>query len=89
MDQTKDYPHQSSEEVTNWHELTDDEIEEELSELNGQLRQRGLRSRFEVVLDDVELDWYVVLDDGVGREIVETVEEAEEIVEELCGDCYD
>jgi len=89
MDQTKDYPHQSSEEVTNWHEWTDDEIEEELSELNGQLRQRGLRSRFEVVLDDVELDWYVVLDDGVGREIVETVEEAEEIVEELCGDCYD
>ena len=82
MDQTKDDPRIA--EVTNWHQLFDDEIDAELAKLNGQLRQRGLRSRFKVVLDDVELEWYVILDDEADQEIVETIEEAEEIVEELC-----
>ena len=72
------------EEGTYWHELMDDEIEAKLAELNGRLRQRGLRARFKVVLDDVELEWYVILDDGAGREVVGSIEEAEDIVEELC-----
>jgi hypothetical protein len=67
-----------------WHELADDEIDAKLDELNGRLKEHGYRTRFKVDVD--EFGWDVIVDDGGGKpELVETVEEAENIVEELLG----
>ena len=62
--------------------MDDEEIDELLAELNERLQARGLRARFRVSADDY--GWDVMVYDGGDPEIVETVEEAEEVVEELC-----
>lgn len=68
-------------EHTSWHELADDEIDAKLDELNGMLKERGYRTRFRIVRD--EFGWDVVVDDGGKPELVKTVEQAENVVEEL------
>ncbi len=70
-------------EHTSWHELAFDEIYAKLDELNGMLKERGYYTRFRIVRD--EFGWDVIVDDGAELEIVKTVEEAENIVEELCN----
>jgi hypothetical protein len=70
-------------EHTSWHELADDEIYAKLDELNGMLKERGYHTRFRVARD--EFGWDVVVDDGGKPELVKTVEEAENIVQQLCG----
>lgn len=67
---------------TDWHELVDDEVVEKLSHFNSLLEERCFRTRFRVARD--EFGWDVVVDDGAELDIVKTVEEAEDIVEELC-----
>ena len=62
--------------------MCDEEIDELLAELNERLQARGLRTRFRVSANDY--GWDVMVYDGGDPEIVETVEEAEEVVEELC-----
>ena len=71
-------------EDTGWHSLTSTEITERLTRLNSFLEERGFRTRFRVVRD--EFGWDVIVDDGGKPDVVETVEEAECIVEELCGE---
>jgi hypothetical protein len=68
-------------ESTDWHELVDEEIVEKLNHLNGLLEERGFRTRFRITRD--EFGWDVIVDDGAEVGIVKTVEEAENIVEEL------
>ena len=68
---------------TNWHELDYADVNEKLGELNKRLQDHGLRTRFRIVRD--EFGWDVIVDDGGRPEFVETVEEAENIVEELLG----
>lgn len=73
----------SEPEGTGWHELVDEEVDEKLSQLNSFLEKRGFRTRFRVARD--EFGWDVIVDDVGKLEFVETVEEAETIVEKLCG----
>ena len=70
-------------ERTYWNQLNDEELQAKLDELNEQLKQRRFRSRFKVDVD--EYGWDVIIDDGGEPEVVNTVEEAEDIVEELCS----
>jgi hypothetical protein len=76
----------SETEGTDWHSLLDDEIDEKLDELNMHLEERGFRTRFRIVRD--EFGWDVIVDDGGRLEFVETVEQAENIVEELCEHAF-
>lgn len=73
----------SEAEGTDWHELVDEEVNEKVSQLNGFLEKRGFRTRFRIARD--EFGWGVIVDDLGKLEFVETVEEAETIVEKLCG----
>jgi len=73
---------EDSVEDTNWHEMASLDVDEKLEELNRQLGKSGFRTRFRIITD--EFGWDVVVDDGGKPELVETVEEAENIVEELC-----
>jgi len=68
---------------TFWHQLEDEDVEAKLGELNEQLKERGFRARFKVDAD--EYGWNVIIDDGGEPEVVNTVEEAEDIVEGLCA----
>jgi len=63
---------------TNWHDLADEDIDEIVGELNERLQARGLRTRFRIIVDDY--GWDVVVYDGGDPEVVDTVEEAENIV---------
>jgi len=74
----------SETESTDWHSLVCEEIVGKLSHLNRCLEERGFRTRFRVARD--EFGWDVIVDDGGELEIVKTVEEAENIVEELCNE---
>lgn len=65
-----------------WHDLASVDVDEKLGELNRVLERRGFRSRFRLVAD--HYGWDVLFDDGSEPEIVETVEDAERIVDELC-----
>jgi hypothetical protein len=68
--------------VTSWHELTDEDLDQRLDEMNERLQAAGYRSRFKVVTD--AYGWDVLFDDGGEPEIVDTVEEADEIMDEFC-----
>jgi hypothetical protein len=70
-------------EHTSWHELAGDEIYAKLDQLNGTLKEGGYHTRFRIVRD--EFGWDVVVDDGGKPELVKTIEQAESVVEELCG----
>ena len=61
--------------------MCDEEIDELLAELNERLQARGLQTRFRISADD--FGWDVMVYDGGDPEIVDTVEEAENIVELL------
>lgn len=74
---------ENSAEDTYWHELADDDIGQKLDQLNRRLQDTGYRTRFRVIRD--EFGWDVILDDGGELELVETIEDAEKIVRELCG----
>lgn len=68
---------------TRWHELSKGGLYDKLGELNRRLSEHGFRTRFRVTID--EYGWDVIVDDGGDLELVKTVQEAEDIVEELCG----
>ena len=61
--------------------MDDEEIDELLAELNERLQARDLRTRFRISADDY--GWDVMVYDGGDPEVVDTIEEAEDIVEEL------
>ena len=69
-------------EDTDWHEMASRDVDEKLYELNSRLEERGFRTRFRIVTD--EFGWDIVVDDGSRPELIETVEDAEEIVQQLC-----
>jgi hypothetical protein len=68
---------------TGWHDLAGLDVDEKLDELNRFLEDRGFRSRFRLLAD--HYGWDVLFDDGGESQIVNTVEDAERIVQELCG----
>ena len=68
---------------TCWHELSKGDLYDKLAELNRRLSEHGFRTRFRVTADKYGSD--VIVDDGGGVELVKTVQEAEDIVEKLCG----
>ena len=68
---------------SSWHQLAWVEVDERLEELNERLREHGFRSRFRITVDPY--GWDVLFDDGGEPVIVDTVEYAERIVDELCG----
>lgn len=65
---------------TSWHEFRLD-VYGKLDELNKRLEAGGFRTRFRVLRD--ESGYVVIVEDGGNPELVETVEEAESIVDEL------
>jgi hypothetical protein len=67
---------------TSWHELTYQDAKERLDHLNTRLQEAGYHAKFRLVIDQ---GWDVIFDDNGELEIEETVEDAERIVEELCG----
>lgn len=66
---------------TSWHELTWEDAKKRLDELNARLQEGGYHSKFRLAID--RYGWDVIFDDGGELEIVDTVEDAELIMNEF------
>ena len=67
---------------TSWDELSDEDLNDRLEDLNARLQAAGYHSHFRLAIDDY--GWDVLFDDGGQLEVVKTTEDAERIMDEFC-----